>query len=232
MAWRLNWKRGQFASFSLDVARSSRRPYRPALPSRWFQNRGQYCHRALWIVCSFHLKISYSPPYFSDSFNTHYRRYIHFFQPAISAPNIFKRSPFLFWTMILISSRANEHHPEIHDELLPGFDKFLAPVCQRPIRQIETIHALLLLCLWPVPRPRTSKNPTQDYLSLARDTAMQLNCHQISAMDSAQSRLSGFRDRTAESAANEAKARTWLGYVYVDTLWVRGFQNKLWSILV
>lgn len=102
--------------------------------------------------------------------------------------------------------------------LVPEIENLLTPILWKAVQYIETIHALLLLCLWPIPQPKYFQNPAWNYIGLAINAAMQLQCHNLSQSDSALSEWIGFGLAAEGGATKKAKARTWLGCVEVGIL--------------
>ncbi|KAJ5097412.1 hypothetical protein N7456_008133 [Penicillium angulare] len=101
---------------------------------------------------------------------------------------------------------------------MPEVEKLLAQILYKAIDHIKTIHALLLLCLWPIPQPQYLQNPAWNYIGLAINAAMQLHCHTLSEPDTEEGEWRGFAPTTDSKVTNETKSRTWLGCVKVGTL--------------
>ncbi|KAF7559011.1 hypothetical protein G7046_g5139 [Stylonectria norvegica] len=111
-----------------------------------------------------------------QSFDMFYHPHAAFLQPVTSLSGLRNRSPLLFWTIILVASRENDRFTTIYRQIVIEHEELLSPVLQRAIQSIETIHSLLLLCLWPVPQPHYFDNPAWNYVGLAVHAAIQLDC--------------------------------------------------------
>lgn len=139
-------------------------------------------------------------------------------QPFASPSELCKQSPLLFWTIILIASREHHRFVTLSHRVATHHGDLLSPILQRTIQQIETIHALLLLCLWPVPRPHYFQNPAWNYVGLATHAAMQLQCHTALEPVHEQYQWPGFNLVVEGRVTAIEKAQTWLGCVRAGTV--------------
>jgi hypothetical protein len=152
-----------------------------------------------------------------SSFGVHYRPHALFLQPVTSLLDLLSRSPLLFWTIILISSQDHEKFTRINHEVAAEHEELLSPLLRKAIQHIETIHALLLLCPWPVPQSQYFQNPAWNYAGLSIHAAMQLHCHSPLGFGTEQTEWPGF-GLAAEGEVNTVdQARTWLGCFRVGT---------------
>lgn len=150
------------------------------------------------------------------SFGTHYHPHAIFLQLCPSLSDLLTRSPLLFWTIILIASQDITRFAAIYQQVVAEHEGLLSPILHRAIQQIETIHALLLLCLWPIPQSRHFHNPAWNYVGLSISAAMQLSCH----MPLSATKTEGWRGLghvTANELSIADQARTWLGCFWVGT---------------
>lgn len=86
----------------------------------------------------------------------------------------------------------------------------MAEVIQKAIQQLETIHALLLLCLWPIPKQRGAYDPSWNYVALAISGASNLSCHSPTGKNAATSHYRGPADTTAAEMEPSNQAMTWI----------------------
>lgn len=100
-----------------------------------------------------------------------------FLQPVTSLSDLLTRAALLFWTIILVASQGHDRFAAVYHEVATEHERLLSPILRKAIQRIETIHALLLLCLWPVPQCQYFHNPAWNYAGLAIHAAMQLHCH-------------------------------------------------------
>ena len=96
-------------------------------------------------------------------------------------------------------------------------ETLLAPIVQIAIQDIETIHTLLLLALWPVPKRRQMHDPAGNYIALATNAAMHLNCHSPLIPGSEASQWKGFGDKAGSEVSQETQAMTWLACFVMGT---------------
>lgn len=128
-----------------------------------------------------------------------------------------QNSPLLFWTIILITS----HHP---DNLVEPYRTLLARHLLQTVRSIQTIHALLLFCLWPIPVRKQLLDSSWNYCGFALSAAIRMGLHQSDA--------TWEYDFSQFSAQDmEIRRRTWLGCYIVSTLYVQfPFMKDLFRI--
>ena len=152
------------------------------------------------------------------SFDGRYQPYAMFLQPSTAPFDLLSRSPLLFWTIILVASQQHARYTTLYQELIAiHHEELISPILQRAIQQVETIHALLLLCLWPVPQFRHFYNPAWNYVGLSISAAMQLNCHSPSGSSNETKGWNGLGHAAASELSSIDQARTWLGCFWVGT---------------
>ncbi|KAK5637638.1 hypothetical protein RRF57_013353 [Xylaria bambusicola] len=109
--------------------------------------------------------------HFADQYHT----YAQFIQPIESLTHFYTTSPLLFWTIILIASHYHIEHSSLYDKLLLPHEKLLRPFVNTAVQSIHEIHALLLLCIWPISRRVDESNPTWNHIGLAVNACMRLD---------------------------------------------------------
>jgi hypothetical protein len=152
------------------------------------------------------------------SFGMHYQPYLMFLQTCPSLSDLLTRSPLLFWTIIQVASQDHPRFASIYQKVVAEHEGLLSPILQRAIQQMETIHALLLLCLWPIPQSQHFHNPAWNYVGLAIHAAMQLNCHSPLGPDSETSGWKGLGHVGMSELSIADQARTWLGCFWIGTV--------------
>ncbi|PMD36825.1 hypothetical protein L207DRAFT_636751 [Hyaloscypha variabilis F] len=110
-------------------------------------------------------------------FEKHYYPYATFVAPVQSLAHLVSNSPLLFWTIILIASQHHHLHSHLYEDLYFPHQQLLTPLLNISIRSIENVHAIILLCLWPIPRRRILHDPSWTYIGIAVNSSMTLNCH-------------------------------------------------------
>lgn len=89
----------------------------------------------------------------------------------------FAESSLLFWTIVLIASQHHDKYSHLYEDLFFPHQELLAPLSHTAIGSIENVHAILLLCLWPIPKRRLLHDPSWTYIGIAVNSCMAFNCH-------------------------------------------------------
>lgn len=153
----------------------------------------------------------------AQSFELYYIPHAVFLQPITSLSDLLEKSALLFWTIILIACQNHDRYSAFYEQLAVELDNLVAPIVQVAIQDIETIHALLLLALWPIPKRRQMHDPSGNYVALAINAAMQLNCHSPLIPGSEAIQWRGFGDKAGSEVSQEAQALTWLACFVMGT---------------
>lgn len=124
--------------------------------------------------------------------------------------NLALKSPSLFWTIILIATREHDKHEGLYEQISVAHGVLHSQITQVAIQTIEEIHALLLMCLWPIPRNRQQHDPAWNNIGLAIHAAKQINCHRPPPSDSIMSGWRGTSDQTANDIGQEIMSLTWI----------------------
>lgn len=98
------------------------------------------------------------------SFEINYYRHCPIPDKAMSVAALEHSSPVSFWTILIIASRW---HPVLHNLywlLLGPYRGLLAKTLIEPIRSIESIQVVVLLCFWPLAVPGQVDDPKLDIL--------------------------------------------------------------------
>ncbi|KAF2102002.1 hypothetical protein NA57DRAFT_53939 [Rhizodiscina lignyota] len=117
----------------------------------------------------------------------HFGRYYHvhapFVQPIRSVSRFAGNCPLLFWTIILVACQNHAQHSNLYEQLFFPHKDLLAPLSNTAIRSMEEVHAILLLCLWPIPKRLPSFDPSWSYIGIAVNACMRLTFHNASPED-------------------------------------------------
>lgn len=88
----------------------------------------------------------------------HYGQYYYRHLPILanvkSLPDLHASNALLFWTIVLVSSQWHPTLSDLYLKLVGPHEALLSTVLHIAIQPIETVQALLILCLWPVPKIR------------------------------------------------------------------------------
>ncbi|KAI1026519.1 hypothetical protein LB503_013555 [Fusarium chuoi] len=111
-------------------------------------------------------------------FDSYYRPHAKFLRPIRTSLSEYSQSsPHLFWTIILCSCHMHPKHAHMYSSIVTEHEAMLSATVLRAPLTIEMMHALLCLCLWPVPKLRLWQDLSWGYIGLVVNSAMQLNCH-------------------------------------------------------
>lgn len=112
-------------------------------------------------------------------FDQYLWHHVPFLEPCTSLRELYRSSPFLFWTIMLIASRTNGTgpHTEVYDMLRPHVQSMLSAIIMDSRPSIETLHAMLILCTWPFPVASQAHDPTWVLCGVAMNTAMLMGLH-------------------------------------------------------
>jgi hypothetical protein len=88
-----------------------------------------------------------------------------------SADAIFASSPLLFWVICAITS------PRLQATLSPAIKRLVEETVHTPLHGVETVQALVLLCVWPFRVSFLSDDFSYFYSSMASQIGLQLGLH-------------------------------------------------------
>ncbi|CAJ2503501.1 Uu.00g108950.m01.CDS01 [Anthostomella pinea] len=130
---------------------------------------------------------------------------------TISVNNIYHSSPFLFWSIVAIvaSHTTLPSDESLYERINEPFQRLVKEEALEAPLPLHNIHALLFLCLWPLPVDKQSKDPSWLYLGIAVNSAFLMGLHRPGPPPSRSIRL------LAESS--HGRAMTWLGCFYVSS---------------
>lgn len=117
------------------------------------------------------------------------------------------------WTILLVASERYEGHNDIYEQLYAAHDALVSEILHISIQKLEVAHALMILCLWPVPKLRNVYDPGWNYIGLAIQAATSLNCHHPLEAANPVAHYKGPGDTLAADLDPINQAMTWL-YCY------------------
>ncbi|KAF3924081.1 hypothetical protein ABW21_db0209826 [Orbilia brochopaga] len=146
-----------------------------------------------------------------DQFRTyfaHYHHYLPFKMESTSPEEIYAKSPLLFWVIITIASTR-----KLRTRLAPMIKAMVGDTMYVRRHSIESVQALLLLCLWPFPTASMNEDPSHIYSGIATQIALQLGLH---CHGQAHSHLNIFQNQMKPD--DEIKMTTWMACFLVNQL--------------
>ncbi|KAI1259445.1 hypothetical protein F5Y18DRAFT_297246 [Xylariaceae sp. FL1019] len=149
-------------------------------------------------------------------FEQHYYARAPFLQQIHSLASCASESPLLFWTILLIASQHHEDHGHLYGQLFFPHRDLLASLSNFALQSIQEIHALLLLCLWPIPKEKEVLTPTWSYINLVISAAIKLNVHNPLPQDLVSQGWAGGA-RTPTPISLRTRRLTWLACFSIST---------------
>ena len=111
------------------------------------------------------------------SFEEFFLPHAPFLEPVSSLSRLADRSPLLFWTIVMISCQLHQNYSTLYNVALIAQRQLLSQEVLSASQSIESVHALLLVCLWPVPQEHHYDDPSWEHIGLAINAALRFNCH-------------------------------------------------------
>ncbi|CAJ0541935.1 Ff.00g082990.m01.CDS01 [Fusarium sp. VM40] len=113
----------------------------------------------------------------------YFERYLECFHPYLpilrkkDPDQCFETSPTLFWTIIFIACRRYAKDQLLVTALLNSLNQDIWKLLQAVVLDLESIHALLIICSWPFPTIRFVTDPSPTYIGSALNGCMLLGLH-------------------------------------------------------
>ncbi|KAH8801387.1 hypothetical protein F5884DRAFT_806461 [Xylogone sp. PMI_703] len=124
-----------------------------------------------------------------------------------SHEDIYAECPLLFWVICAVTSNW-----EIRLLLAPMIKAMVADALHSFHRSIETVQALLILCIWPFPISSLGEDPSLFYSGIAVQMGLQLGLH---CPTQSHSHLNGDKN-LAPAGDSEIRLTTWLACLIIN----------------
>ena len=85
--------------------------------------------------------------------------------------------PTLLWVIVYVAARRYPRDGVIFSILVEHLSKDIWSMTSTTVLNLDNIHALLILCCWPLPTIRFMSDPSNMLASVAMNTAMLLGSH-------------------------------------------------------
>lgn len=116
------------------------------------------------------------------SYFTRCHPHMPFEMATTSADEVFNRSPLLFWVICAVTSSWR-----IQFQLSPPIKSMVADSIHAYPRLIETVHAILILCMWPFKISGMREDPSLMYSGIGTQMCLQLGHPSLSQHTSSKS---------------------------------------------
>ncbi|MCJ1400630.1 hypothetical protein MMC11_003838 [Xylographa trunciseda] len=112
-----------------------------------------------------------------EHFDTTLDPHLPILEPCTSLYALYQSSATLFWTIVLVACRENPLYRHLYDKLAPFVrDKLSLKLMDLP-HSLTTLHAILLVCLWPFPVRSQADDPSWLWSGSAVNIAMMMGLH-------------------------------------------------------
>lgn len=107
-------------------------------------------------------------------------RYLQCFHPYLpvlrkkNPDECYQACPTLFWIVIYVSCRRYAKEEHVFTSLVDQLEHDVGPLISAPAMDLETIHAILIICAWPLPTIRFVADPSLTLISAALSACLLL----------------------------------------------------------
>lgn len=142
----------------------------------------------------------------------HYHPHLPFKMTTESPDETHARSPLLFWIICAVTSNWKQQ-----SVMAPLVKTIISDAMHDRPYTVETVQALLIMCLWPFRTVHISDDPSQFYSSIAARMALQLNLHRPD-QPYWPLRHGSFHGPHMASSDHDVRRTTWLACYVVDQI--------------
>lgn len=149
----------------------------------------------------------------------YFDKYIQFYHPLLpilreTEPNsCYESHPTLFWVILFVSSRRFSRDEALYTALVEELSQTPWLMLSTASATLESIHALLIICNWPLPSIRFLTDPCPSLLAVATVACMQLGLH----LGKGTGEDYGCGERHNAKCTDEEAASTWLSCCMLST---------------
>jgi len=131
---------------------------------------------------------------------------------------------------MLVASARHMTHNMLYNELASPQERLVGIAVNTAVESIEVVQALLICCLWPVPKQREMHDPSWNYLGVAVNGAMQLGLHQPFAEHAHLAGWSRLGEYRLADISRGTRAMTWLACFNISIRYVASRARKKTSV--
>lgn len=107
----------------------------------------------------------------------HYNPCLPIFEATNNPETFYKRSPFVFWCIVVTGARRYELDPTLLDTLAPSVGQLAVQNLSQMPSYFSCIVGLMILCAWPLPMKSMVDDPSPMYCGAALQLALQNEIH-------------------------------------------------------
>ncbi|KAH6690232.1 hypothetical protein BKA61DRAFT_286827 [Leptodontidium sp. MPI-SDFR-AT-0119] len=141
-----------------------------------------------------------------EHFHEQYYRHCPILNTDMSVGTLYSQSPFLFWTIVIISSRHHSTLAFLCDVLTEAYRNLLEKTLMAPLNTLEPIQAGIILCVWPLNPEKQVYDPSWNYCGLVTNAAIRMGLH----------RSGGYRRENINSPEFRTQSKTWMACCFVN----------------
>jgi hypothetical protein len=145
------------------------------------------------------------------SFRDHYYRHCPILDTDMSIADLHGSSTFLFWTIVIISSRSHPSLSSLYHLIVEPYRKLLSLALLGPILELNLLHGIILLCFWPLSVTKQIYDPSWNYCGLVTNAALQMGLQNFTARGAAILRRQSEREQAI-------RAKTWMACVQLNAM--------------
>ncbi|GAB0136571.1 hypothetical protein EsDP_00004868 [Epichloe bromicola] len=115
-----------------------------------------------------------------DWYFTKYLQHFHQFVPVLRKKDpdeCYEANPTLFWLVIYVACRRYPRDTALFPLLADHLEKNIWTMAAAPATDFDAVHALLIICAWPMPTIRFVTDPSPTFAAMAMTAALGLGCH-------------------------------------------------------
>lgn len=119
-------------------------------------------------------------------------------------------SPLLFWTIVFVAAQHSVYDT-LYEQLHGPHERLLSQSIHIAMGSAESVHALLILCSWPVPKLRRAYDPSWTYVGIAIHNAINMGLHRPCIPPELTKDWRGYGGFLMSDFSIETQVLTWLG---------------------
>ncbi|KAF2499546.1 hypothetical protein BU16DRAFT_524023 [Lophium mytilinum] len=112
-----------------------------------------------------------------EHFGRFYYRHCPILSCDMSVRTLYDLYPFLFWTIVTISSRWHPELSDIYPKIISSYQSLVEKTLMGRILALEPVQAGVLLCYWPLAVEKQSYDPSWNYCGLITNAAIKIGLH-------------------------------------------------------
>ncbi|KAH7144011.1 putative C6 transcription factor [Dactylonectria macrodidyma] len=118
-----------------------------------------------------------------EDIDWYFEKYLQSFHPYLpvlrkkNPDECYQACPTLFWLVIYVSCRRYSRDEHVFTSLVDQLERNVGSLISAPVMDLEAIHAILLMCAWPLPTIRFVADPSVTSISAALTGCLLLGLH-------------------------------------------------------